>query len=201
MKRMIVYTVGLLACMLVLGLMPISGEEEIYDRVIRLHVLANSDTEEDQAQKYLVRDAILATYREELAAATTEEAEKKLEAPLPQIKELAEKTLAEAGTPKTVTVTYTKENYPERVYEDLHFPAGQYRSLRVLIGEGVGKNWWCVLFPPLCVGAATEDVAVVSPQEPPAGLSRDTWHLVSQSGEYQIRFRLLEWFAELQPAV
>lgn len=193
MKRVWIYTIGLVCCMLLLGVLPVSGEEQIYESVIRLHVLANSDSEEDQADKLLVRDALLAAYREELAGGTVEEAAGRVEALLPAIKELAEKTLAEQGRAREVTVTFTQEVYPERVYEDLHFPAGTYRSLRVLIGEGEGKNWWCVLFPPLCVGAASEDVAITAPTEPPAGMNAAAWDLVSANGKYRIRFRVLEW--------
>lgn len=193
MKSVLLYTVGLVLCMLMLGLLPIAGEEEIYENVIRLHVLAHSDGEEDQADKLLVRDAILATYGSALAGDTTEEAAARVEALLPSIRELAENTLAAAGRPQPVHVSFTDEVYPERVYGALHFPAGTYHSLRVMIGEGVGQNWWCVLFPPLCVGSASEEVAVGTPPSPPAGLGAESWRLVSESGEYEIRFRVLEW--------
>ena len=193
MKRVLIYTAGLVLCMLLLGVMPISGEEEIYDNVIRLHILANSDSEADQADKLAVRNAILAEYRTVLIAASTEEATKRVETLLPEIEKTAQKTLADRGNAAEVAVTFTEETYPERIYEGLHFPAGRYRSLRVLIGEGEGKNWWCVLFPPLCVGAATEEIAVTQPVEPPPGLGESSWRLVSQSGENEIRFKLLEW--------
>jgi stage II sporulation protein R len=193
MKGVLMYTIGLLCCVLLLGVLPVAGEEKIYDEVIRLHVLANSDSEEDQANKLAVRDAILAAYREELAVASKAEAEERVASLLPAIKQLAEQTLMAQGAPAPVTVTFSDEVYPERVYGELHFPAGTYRSLRVLIGEGSGQNWWCVLFPPLCVGAATEEVAVSPPENTVDTMGKSAWHLVSQSGEYQIRFRVLEW--------
>jgi stage II sporulation protein R len=112
---------------------------------------------------------------------------------MPDIEQLARKTLAEQGTSAEVTVTFTDEPYPARTYGDLCFPAGTYHSLRILIGEGTGKNWWCVLFPPLCVGAATEETMLPEVEEtPPNGLTASQWRLVSQSGEYEIRFRILE---------
>ncbi|MBQ8859273.1 MAG: stage II sporulation protein R, partial [Clostridia bacterium] len=78
-------------------------------------------------------------------------------------------------------------------YEDVRLPAGEYCSLRVMIGEASGQNWWCVLFPPLCVGAATEETVLPEVEEtPPDGLTESQWRLVSQSGEYEIRFRILE---------
>ncbi len=193
MKSVLIYAMGLVLCMLLLGVMPVAGEEEIYDNVIRLHILANSDSEEDQASKLAVRNAILSAYRDELTAASVEDAAERIEMLMPKIKELAEKTLADLGCQANASVTFTDEVYPERVYEQLRFPAGTYHSLRVLIGEGKGKNWWCVLFPPLCVGAATEEIAVTQPVEPPPGLGESSWRLVSQSGEYEIRFKLLEW--------
>jgi stage II sporulation protein R len=193
MKGVLMYTIGLLCCVLLLGVLPVSGEERIYDEVIRLHVLANSDSEADQANKLAVRDAILSAYREELTALTRDEAEARIESLLPAIRQLAEQTLIARGAPAPVTVTFTDEMYPERVYGELHFPAGTYRSLRVLIGEGSGQNWWCVLFPPLCVGAAAEEVAISAPEQAAGVIGEGGWRLVSQSGDYQIRFRLLEW--------
>ena len=109
------------------------------------------------------------------------------------IKALAEKTLAARGCTAPVTVTLTDEKYPERTYGDLHFPAGTYHSLRILIGEGEGKNWWCVLFPPLCVGSASEETVLPEVEEdPPAGFTDSQWGLVSQDGKYEIRFKILE---------
>ncbi len=193
MKSVAIYTISLILCISLLSVMPISGEEGIYDNVVRLHILAHSDSEEDQALKLAVRDALLETYGKELNCESEADAAARVRALIPDIKTLAEDTLAAHGSSAPVTVTFTDEPYPERVYGDLHFPAGTYHSLRILIGEGAGKNWWCVLFPPLCVGAATEETVIVEAEpEPPAGLTDSQWRLVSQSGEYEIRFRILE---------
>lgn len=193
MKSFVVYIVSLILCVALLSVMPIHGEEGIYDNVVRLHILANSDSEEDQALKLAVRDALLETYGEDLNCQSEADAAARVQALIPAIKALAEDTLAAHGSAAPVTVTFTDEPYPERVYGDLRFPAGTYHSLRILIGEGEGKNWWCVLFPPLCVGAATEETVLPEVEEtPPAGLTDSQWRLVSQSGEYEIRFRILE---------
>ncbi len=196
MKSVCAYALGLVFCILLLGAMPMEGEAAIYDDVIRLHILAASDSEEDQADKLAVRDAILAAYGEELAAPNEHAAATRVQELLPSIEALAEETLRSRGNPRDVTVTFTDEAYPTRHYGDLSFPAGTYHSLRVLIGEGEGQNWWCVLFPPMCVGAATADTPIGTPSEAPDGVSDGAWHLVSRSGEYEIRFRVLEMIAE-----
>ena len=192
MKSVCVYAIGLVLCILLLSALPLEGEGAIYDNVIRLHILAASDSEEDQEDKLAVRDAILGEYGPLLQCESEADAAARVEELMPAIKELAEKTLAERGTPARVTVTFTDEGYPTRTYGGLIFPSGTYHSLRILIGEGVGKNWWCVLFPPLCVGAATEEVPITPPADAPAGVEEGAWHLVSRSGEYESRFRFLE---------
>lgn len=193
MKRLTLYVLSLLLCVGVLSVMPIRGEEQIYENVVRLHILAASDSEADQANKLAVRDALLATYGSELDCQSEADAAARVQELIPDIKALAESTLAARGSPAPVTVTFTDERYPERTYGELHFPAGTYHSLRILIGEGEGKNWWCVLFPPLCVGAATEETVLPEVgEEPPAGFTDSQWGLVSQDGKYEIRFRILE---------
>ena len=193
MKSIVIYTVSLLLCAALLAVMPIQGEEGIYDNVVRLHILAASDNEEDQRLKLAVRDALLETYGEELNCQSEADAAACIRELMPDIEKLARKTLAEHNSSADVTVTFADEPYPARTYGDLCFPAGTYHSLRILIGEGEGKNWWCVLFPPLCVGAATEETVLPEVEEtPPDGLTESQWRLVSQSGEYEIRFRILE---------
>lgn len=193
MKTWITYILSLVLCAAVLSVMPIHGEEQIYENVVRLHILAASDSEEDQANKLAVRDALLATYGAELDCDSEADAEARVRALIPDIKQLAEETLRARGSQAPVTVTFTDEKYPERTYGELHFPAGTYHSLRILIGEGEGKNWWCVLFPPLCVGAATEETVLPEVEEdPPAGFTDSQWGLVSRDGKYEIRFKILE---------
>ena len=193
MKTWITYIISLLLCAAVLPFLPIHGEEGIYENVVRLHILAASDSEGDQRDKLAVRDALLAAYGKELDCASEADAEARVRDLLPEIKATAEKTLRSRGSDAPVRVTFTDEVYPERTYGELHFPAGTYHSLRILIGEGEGKNWWCVLFPPLCVGAAGgEEVAPELEKDPPAGLTDSQWGLLSRDGKYEIRFRILE---------
>lgn len=195
MKKVMLYAVGLLLCAVLLAVWPVQGEEGIYDNVIRLHILANSDSQEDQALKLAVRDALLSTYGEALDCSSEAGAEEKIRALLPEIVATAQSVVDAQGYGYRVRISFTEEAYPTRTYGDLCFPAGVYRSLRVMIGEGVGQNWWCVLFPPLCVGAATEDTPL--PDDAPNGLTDSQWKLVSADGRYEVRFRLLEWIENL----
>ena len=177
---------------LFLAVCPAAGEEGIYRDVIRLHILAASDGEDDQADKLAVRDAILLDFgdlfrafsdRSEAEAALTQDLRDRIAA-------AAERTLAERGRPSPVTVTLSEEDYPTRDYGSLSLPAGRYLSLRVVIGEGAGRNWWCVLFPPLCTAAAVEGV--------PLGLSDAEYRLLTD-GKKSVRFKTLEllssWFS------
>ena len=175
---------------------PTKGEAEVYDKVIRLHVLANSDGEEDQALKLKVRDAVLVK-----AAALTEdcadraEAEATLAAGTDVLQAEAEKALRENGCDRSVAVTIGKEHYPTREYEGVRLPAGDYCSLRVLIGEAEGQNWWCVLFPPLCVGSASE----VKEEMVSAGFTPGQVKILtdSESPRYVLKFKLLEILGSL----
>lgn len=180
-------------------ILPIHGEAGVYDSVIRLHVLAASDSEQDQALKLTVRDAVLEKTRTLLQNADTkEEAEQVLSGALPELETVAKAALAAAGAPNEVTVTLGEENYPTREYENLAFPAGEYLSLRVMIGEAKGQNWWCVLFPPLCLSAAadakeTETVCLS------AGLTGEQYRMIADTDEtkYKLRFKILEAAEEM----
>ena len=192
-KAMMILLAGamLLAAFMIL---PIHGEAKLYDNVIRLHVLANSDSEEDQALKLRVRDAVLQKTDALLKdAASREEAAEILQASLGELEAVAKAAVADAGYGNAVTVTLSRESYPTRQYEQLAFPAGEYLSLRVMIGEAEGQNWWCVLFPPMCLSAASgrtdaED-AFIS-----VGLSGEQYKIITESDDtkYEVRFKILE---------
>ena len=132
-------------------------------------MLANSDTEEDQALKLRVRDAVL-DYLESasVSAGNADDAEAAYRALLCGVEETAEATAASLGYPYDCRVTLTRETYPVRHYENITLPAGTYRSLRVQIGEAAGQNWWCVLFPPLCLSLAADAVQYEEPALPAA---------------------------------
>lgn len=187
-----------LLCAAVLSVLPIRGEEAIYDSVIRLHVLAHSDDACDQQHKLAVRDALLPIAAEQLADCTTRDAAAaRLQTLLPTLDAAAEQTLRERGCDAPVTVTLGQERYPDRTYDGFCFPAGEYLSLRVMIGEAQGQNWWCVLFPSLCLSAAEGGAQDVEQACVAVGLTPAQYRVITQSDThttYRLRFKLLEVF-------
>ena len=193
MKCMVSLCSAVLAAYLLFTCMPVHGEEGIYENVIRLHVLAQSDSAEDQAVKLQVRDAVLAALSDVMAESDCyETALAAAEARLEELRLAAEEI---AACP--VSVSLGRETYPVRFYENFTLPAGEYMSLRVILGEGSGKNWWCVLFPQMCTAPASEDAFLE--EFIAAGFSADQYQLIRrESGvKYKIRFRVLEILSEL----
>lgn len=166
-------------------------QQAISSALVRLHVIAVSDAEEEQAIKLQVRDAVLEYLTPVLEpAGTQEEARQILSAHLDDIAQAAD--TAAQGRP--VSVTLSRESYPTREYEGFTLPAGRYESLRVVLGEGQGKNWWCVVFPPLCLSAAeAEKVESV--------MNGDELAIVTEEEGYALRFRLVELWGELLNAL
>lgn len=198
MKKLLILTISILVGFSLLGLMPVHGEGEIYDSVVRLHVIANSDSEYDQQLKLMVRDGVLAKASEIVAGCTTrEEAESALLGGLEQIGASAARVIAREGADYRVTVELGEEEYPTKSYESFCFPSGTYMSLRVCIGGAEGENWWCVLFPNLCFSAATKKNAEDAFIE--AGLTPEQYKIITESDgtKYNIRFKFLEAFEEL----
>lgn len=183
------------------ALFPSLSEAKLYSSVIRLHILANSDSAEDQQLKLSVRDEVLNTVSDILRNAESKsEAEEVLKQNIELIKQSAEKVIVSSGYSYSVSVTLTEEQYPTRTYENVTLPAGEYTSLRILIGEAEGQNWWCVLFPKLCITAETEvgGAAVIDETEEElvrAGLTPDQIRLITgNSPDVKIKFRILEYF-------
>lgn len=173
-------------------------QSALADRVLRLHVVANSDSEGDQARKLLVRDAILARAGGLLeGAAGRREAEEALAPRLDELAQAGADALARTGCHDPVRVTLEDQWFPTREYDGFSLPAGQYRALRVTIGEGAGRNWWCVVFPPLCLACVSEESLETAAE---GVLTQDQVALISgQDGGYVLKFRLIEWWQELFP--
>ena len=193
MKKTVSYILVLLLLSLVVAALPTGGEEGIYDSVIRLHVIAATDSREDQDLKLSVRDEILATYSAALSEAkNVEAAEAEVVGLCESIQKTAENVVRAAGYSYTVKVDYGEEEYPTREYGEYVFPSGHYRSLRVTIGEGNGQNWWCVMFPPLCLDIATDTVP--SDDALAVGLSPGEQAIITGSGDggYRVKLKTLE---------
>ena len=196
MKRnILIIFITLTVLAITLAVLPIHGESEIYSDVLRLHVIASSDSEEDQALKLLVRDAVLEEAQALLGEVYSKtQAEKTVYENLERLRSVAEKTVRDNGYDYPVAIELGKEEYPTKNYESCCFPAGEYTSHRILIGEASGQNWWCVLFPPLCLSAATDADAFAS-----VGITDNQYQIItdSESTKYKIRFKLLESFSEI----
>ena len=176
------------------ALLPTESDAALYDSVIRLHVLANSDTDADQTLKLAVRDGILDTVAALLCGITDrQQAESVLRDNLAAIETAAREVLVQENSDNTVAVTLTEEAYPTRAYESVTLPAGTYTSLRVMIGKAAGQNWWCVLFPQLCVTAVPDEELLIE-----AGLTSSQIRLITgDSPDVIIKFRLLEWLSSV----
>ncbi|MBR2929488.1 MAG: stage II sporulation protein R [Oscillospiraceae bacterium] len=165
-------------------------QHDLSEKMVRLHVLANSDSENDQRRKLLVKDAVFVRTEEILRSAENrKDAEHRLQNALPELESLAEETLRQDGRAEEVYVTLANERFRTRYYDDFTLPAGQYRSLQVVIGEGNGQNWWCVVFPPLC-SASADSFSLAAEQ---ADLNEEEMQLIrAGEKEYLIRFRTVE---------
>ena len=162
-------------------------QNSLSEKLVRFHVIAVSDDEYEQQLKLRVRDAVLEYISPKLEAAESgTQAREILASELDNIRETAQ-TVSEG---RGVTVTLTRENYPTKSYEGFTLPAGEYQSLRVILGEGQGHNWWCIVFPPICLSAAQADT--VEEQ-----LGEEDFRLISEDGGYELRFKALELWGEL----
>ena len=189
MKTLIRFTITTLIATLLLAALPTDAEAEIYEDTIRLHILANSDRDEDQALKIEIRDRLLLKYGELLQKSDTKyEAEEIAKELLPNIEHDAEMWIGELGYDYEVDAEIGVEWYETRDYGDFSLPCGYYTSLRVIIGRGEGQNWWCVMYPPLCTELATED----APSDD--GIIDYTKEeiLLVKNGKYQVKFKILE---------
>ena len=147
----------LVACLVCTALWAEAAQTQLADHVIRLHVLANSDTQADQDLKLQVRDAVLARTDAILADQdSADQAAALLQAHLDDLAQTAEAEIQAQGYDYPVEVRLEETWFPTRTYENVSLPAGNYLALRVLIGQAEGHNWWCVVFPSLCLTAVTE---------------------------------------------
>ena len=189
MKKTVLFTLIIFFCAIVANAIPTDAEAKIYDDTVRLHILANSDSGEDQELKITVRDGILKKYSDLLSKCeSTEDAELKISAILSDIERDAEDIIADAGYDYRVKATIGKEWYDTREYNDFTMPCGIYTSLKIVIGEGDGQNWWCVMYPPLCTELASESAPS---DDAIADYSKEEITLI-QGGKYTVKFKILE---------
>lgn len=196
-RRVLELALGLgLAAALIWGNVSLHRQQALADRVVRLHILANSDSEEDQALKLQVRDRVLDRAAEILTeSADRAAAEHALRAALPELESLAADEIARQGYDYPVTAELADTAFPTREYDGFALPAGRYLALRLVIGAGEGHNWWCVVFPPLCT-AVSSDLAQTAMA---AGLTEDDVQLITESESgYVLKFKSIELWESLR---
>ena len=175
--------------------------EDIEQSVFRLHVIANSDSKDDQNLKYIVRDGIL-DYINKLSANCSSKEEVILLANenKEELYKIAKKIIEKNGYNYNVNISIGNFEFPTKTYGDISFPAGNYDALRVEIGEAKGQNWWCVMFPPLCFVDVTSGIVPdESKQTIKDNLSNEEYDLISDSNSPDIKFKfsLIEFFKEI----
>lgn len=173
-------------------------QEEIADKVLRFHVLANSDEEQDQELKLAVRDAVGTKMAELLAGAENRvECEKIVRENLDGIKKTAEDVVAKAGYDYEVHASLEETDFPVKTYGDYTFPAGRYEALKVVIGAGEGHNWWCVMYPNMCFcGSVYEVVDEQAEEKLREVLSEEEYEKVLTSEDYRVCFKYLSFLNE-----
>ena len=188
MKKMLYGIISMLFAVVLMAAMPTDADAEIYSDTLRLHILAASDSDEDQALKIAVRDAILREYADALSSAQgLDNALITVEALLADIERTASECIEASGFDYGVSAELSIEDYDTREYGELALPRGRYNSLVVRIGEGAGKNWWCVMYPPMCL-----DMALDAPSDDWVSDYTDTELSLITGGKYRAKFKLLE---------
>lgn len=202
--RRVVYIAGIIFCMAVvfLGGQYLRRQElqkGIAEKIIRFHVIANSDSTEDQQLKLAVRDAIGQEMGKSLEGVTDKEAcETILTEQLSRIEQTADAVIAEAGYQYKTQAYLTTTEFPVKSYGDYTFPAGDYEALELVIGAGEGHNWWCVMYPNMCFSDSVYEVVEEESKESlQQVLSKDEYEEVLSSGNYEIRFRYFTFLNHL----
>ena len=174
----------------------IADRQRLRQELVRLHVVANSDSEADQAVKLRVKDAVVESLKDSMRNMTdAEQAKAYLQENLPRIEALANRVLREAGCDGSAAVSLATEEFAARVYDTFSLPAGVYDALRITIGKGQGHNWWCVVFPGLCVPASGEGFEQTADC---AGFPDSLTAALEGKKGYEVRFFLLDALGRLE---
>lgn len=195
-KIKISVTVGIVVAILFSICSFAKTSEEIRSDVLRLHVIANSDTSVDQNLKLRLRDYILQEGKDIFnGSVNVENAVEKIEPVLPELEKSAKEFVNRAGFDYDVKISLSNEYFTTRTYETVTLPAGKYLALRVVIGSGEGHNWWCVMFPPMCVPAADKNDEIENV------FSEKEIKLVESKPKYEPRFKVVEIYEQLKEII
>ncbi len=194
-RRMLSISFCILAVLIMSGALALQTQQrQLSEKLIRLHVVARSDSEHDQEVKLSVRDAVLARTREILDGC--DDPRGALQGALTEIEAAAQEQLKSLGEDENVTVRLGKELFPTRDYETFSLPAGVYESLRVTIGEGAGHNWWCVVFPSICLTASMDELEQAAQT---AGFTDSEIKLITEADDgFVLKFKLVELIQKLK---
>ena len=193
MRNLLTLAFVLCLAVLVLAIIPTEAEAKIYEDTIRLHILANSDSEDDQSLKLEIRNCLLLKYGNQLKSANSmDDAKKTANDLIIDMEKDVTEWIEERGYDYSVKITLTDEWYDTREYENYTLPKGVYTSLRVIIGKGAGQNWWCVMYPPICLDLACENAPS---DDGIINYSSEEIKLI-EGGEYKIKFKLLELLSD-----
>lgn len=190
MKYLILFSVLVILATLVCGVIPTSADMKIYNDVVRLHVLANSDSEKDQAVKIRVRDEVLEYISDLVSSApNAASAEKAISENISNVRAAAERALSDMGKSGECSVSLTSEYYPQKTYDDITLPSGNYASLKIAIGNAEGHNWWCVLYPAICISSAKASSIIKQ-----TGFSPDEIRILTDGDKptYKLKFKIVE---------
>ncbi len=195
MKKDIFIKLGLAALMIVACVFNVASFaaecENVRRDVLRLHIVADSDSEVDQKLKLMVRDAVLEKGGDIFDGTVTADRAKKIITPKIYVLEaVANDVLQKNGSGNKVKITISEEYFATRCYENFTMPAGVYTAVRVNIGSAQGQNWWCVMFPPLCLPAASADAD--------AFFTDNEMQVISSSPEYEPRFKIVELYESIK---
>ncbi len=170
---------------------------DISSNVIRLHIIANSDSENDQNLKLKVRNEIIEYLKPLLKnASNVEETKKIINNNIKAIENVAEKAIKKDGYTYCVTANFGNYKFPTKAYENARFPKGNYDALRIVIGNGAGKNWWCVLYPQLCFTGGTDGTLSDEGEARLKNVLTDDEYEMITSDKINFKFRIVEWFSD-----
>lgn len=189
--------ISLLVALIICGVLNINAFsqqcESIREKMLRMHVIANSDSEEDQKLKLKVRDAVLLAGEKVFdGSITATEAKEKITPYIDYLENIALETIKNEGLDYNVKITVEKEYFNTRTYDNsITLPAGFYTAVKVIIGEGKGQNWWCVMFPPMCLPTAVAECEISDV------LTDDETEIVTETEKYKFKFKIVEFFEEI----
>lgn len=182
---------GLVFSLLISSVRFDAGCAELKENILRLHIIANSDSEADQALKLKIRDKILLSGCEKFTEAENiDDAILLAKGEISDFQRIAENVVRENGFDYQVRVNVQKKYFSTRVYDEFTLPAGEYEALCVEIGEAKGKNWWCVMYPALCVSSASSDLG--------ESVSSNAKSIATGREKYVIKFKTVEIFEEIK---